>query len=280
MLLSTNIDQHGDTCLNIPRKCSHRSDNPHILLGHLRAAVYEKPLTAADERILVIMPVPSGNSWKRRGGGGGQGAGYWKGQGFPAAQVSLKNISENTFTIIDESAGNRSIGTMEEQSAWQQLYEQAIYLRRTYFVRELNLEERIAYVRKIDADYYTQAITEIQIRVTEREEEKPWRKARAFFGSAEVMVKPYLFRKIQFGGKDSLGFGSINLPPNTMETNAFWLCPPLAALRRVRDFGRDPIEGLLGIANVLTEVLPLFVAADPADGSVVDQANDVPAVFV
>lgn len=44
----------------------------------------------------------------------------------------------------------------------------------------------------------------------------------------------------------------------------------------------DPIEGLLGIANVLTEVLPLFVMADPADvGSVVDQANnDVPAVFV
>ncbi len=278
--------QHGEYLFeHSPENAVIDPDNPHILLGHLRAAVYEKPLTAADERIFGDYAGAIRELLEEAGEVAVvQGAGYWKGQGFPAAQVSLRNISENTFTIIDESAGNRSIGTMEEQSAWQQLYEQAIYLHEgeTYFVRELNLEERIACVRKIDADYYTQAITEIQIRVTEREEEKPWRKARAFFGSAEVMVKPYLFRKIQFGGKDSLGFGSINLPPNTMETNAFWLCPPLAALRRVRDFGRDPIEGLLGIANVLTEVLPLFVMADPADvGSVVDQANnDVPAVFV
>lgn len=260
-------------------------DNPHVLLGHLRAAVFEKPFTAADEAAFGEYAGAIRELLQEAGEiAVVQGVGYWKGRGFPAAQVSLRNIAENTYTIIDETETNRSLGTTDELSAWQQLYEQAIYLHdgETYFVRKLDLDEKIAYVHKIDNDYYTQSITEIQISVTEREEEKPWRNATTFFGSAEVMVKPYLFRKIQFGSKDSLGFGSIDLPPKNMETYAFWVCPPVETLRRVKDFGRDPMEGLLGIANVLTEVLPLFVMADPADvGSVVDQKNaDIPSVFV
>jgi DEAD/DEAH box helicase domain-containing protein len=260
-------------------------DNPHILLGHLRAAVFESPLGGRDERIfgeyagaIRELLTEAGEVAVVRG------LGYWRGKGFPAAQVALRNISDNTYNIIDEAEGHRTIGTMDEISAWQQLYTQAIYLHEgeTYFVRELNTEEKIAYVHKIEADYYTQSITEIQVKVLEQELEKAWRRSTAFFGSADVMLKPYLFRKIKFGSRDSLGFGSIDLPPCNMETYAFWLCPPLDVLRRVRDFGRDPIEGLLGIANVLTEVLPLLVMSDPSDiGSVVDQTNtDVPSIFV
>lgn len=260
-------------------------DNPHVLLGHLRAAVFEGPLTGEDERIfgdyagaIRELLAEAGEIAILRG------IGHWRGRGFPAAQISLRNISDNIYTIIDEAEGHRSIGTMDEPSAWQQLYAQAIYLHEgeTYFVRDLNIEEKIAYVHKIEADYYTQSITEIQISVIEQEMEKPWRRATAFFGSSEVMVKPYLFRKIQFGSRDSLGFGSIDLPPANMETYAFWLCPPLDILRLVKDYSRDPMEGLIGIANVLTEVLPLLVMADPSDiGSVVDKNNtDVPSLFI
>ena len=260
-------------------------DNPHILLGHLRTAIYEKPLTAKDE---AIFGEYAGAIRELLQDAGEvtvvNGSGYWRGKGFPAAQVSLRNTSENTYTIIDESDGNKSIGTTDELSAWQQLYEQAIYLHdgETYFVRELNLDERIAYVHKINADYYTQSISELQVTVTEKEEEQQWRRAFTYSGPAELMFKPYLFRKIKFGSKDSLGFGSIDLPPSNMETYAFWLCPPMETLRRVKDFGRDSIEGLLGIANVLTEVLPFFVMSDASDvGSVVDQRNaDLPSVLV
>ncbi|HEX2954845.1 MAG TPA: Zn-binding domain-containing protein, partial [Bacillota bacterium] len=250
-----------------------------------RAAVFESPLNGRDEKIfgeyagaIRELLAEAGEVAVIRG------LGYWRGKGFPSAQVALRNISDNTYNIIDEAEGHRTIGTMDEISAWQQLYTQAIYLHEgeTYFVRELNIEEKIAYVRKIDADYYTQSITEIQVKVLEQELEKNWRRSTAFFGSAEVMLKPYLFRKIKFGSRDSLGFGPIDLPPCNTETYAFWLCPPLNILRRVKEFGRDPIEGLLGIANVLTEVLPLLVMSDPSDiGSVVDQTNsDVPSVFV
>jgi ATP-dependent helicase YprA (DUF1998 family) len=97
-----------------------------------------------------------------------------------------------------------------------------------------------------------------------------------------VMIKPYLFRKIKFGSRDSIGFGKINLEPQVMETNACWVIPPAATLRLVKDFGRDPVESLLGIANVITEVLPFLVMCDSSDiGSVVDLTNHgAPSLFV
>ncbi|NLA58597.1 MAG: DUF1998 domain-containing protein, partial [Firmicutes bacterium] len=70
--------------------------------------------------------------------------------------------------------------------------------------------------------------------------------------------------------------------PSTLETCAFWLSPSLETLARVRQFGRSPQDGLLGIANVLTAVLPLYAMCDSMDiGSVVDSSNTgVPTVFV
>jgi len=258
--------------------------NPHIMLGHLRAAAYEAPLTSRDLAAFGEF-APAVQSLLEEAGEvySLQGRAYWRGRGFPAGQVNLRNISENTFTILDEDTG-RAIGVMDEDSAYQQIYTQAVYMHEgeTYFVRLLNCEEKVAYVHKAALDYYTQSVTEVQIRLTGEELQKKWRVTQVFFGSVEVMIKPYLFRKIKFSTRESLGFGSIDLPVRTMETSAFWLPTGLELLNRLKKLGRDPMEGLLGVANVLTEVLPLLVMADPGDmGSTVDLANTGrPAIFL
>ncbi|MGE5528141.1 MAG: DEAD/DEAH box helicase [Patescibacteria group bacterium] len=252
-------------------------DNPHIVLGHLRAAAFEAPLGPEDLRGFgryapALLEILAEERQVAKGAGGW----YWRGGGFPAGEVSLRNICANTYTIIDIADGGKVIGTMDEASAFQQLHTQAVYLHEgdLYFVREMDLAKKASFVEKADLDYYTQSITEIQVRVEERELEKAWRVSTACFGDVSVMQKPYLFRKIKFGSRDSIGFGQIDLPPQNMSTTALWVVPPAAALRRVRDCGRDPIEGLYGVANVLTEVLPFLVMADPADvGSTVDLNN-------
>ncbi|MGE5551720.1 MAG: DEAD/DEAH box helicase [Bacteroidota bacterium] len=253
-------------------------DNPHIVLAHLRAAAFEAPLTPADLHAFgryapAILEILADDGQLAEGAGG---CWYWRGGGFPAAEISLRNISANTFTIVDVADGGKVIGTMEEVSAFQQLYTQAVYMHEgdLYFVREMDLVKKVSFVERADLDYYTQSITEVKVCVEGKELEKEWRVSRAAFGDVSVMLKPYLFRKIKFGSRDSIGFGQIDLPPQNMATAAFWLLPPPAALRRVRECGRDPLEGLFGLANVLTEVLPLLVMADPADvGSTVDMAN-------
>lgn len=262
------------------------ADNPHILLGHIRSAAFEAPLDAADCRLFgeyapaLLELLDEAGQLKLIAG-----KRYWRNPGFPAAEVSLRNISDNTFSIVDISlTPPKVIGTLDEAGAYQQIYTEAIYLHdgETYFVKEMNVSQKIAYVQKLEVDYYTQSLTEDQITVSNSELERQWRKSATGFGGVEVMLKPYLFRKIKFGSRDSIGFGKINLDPEVMQTDAFWIIPPPATLKLVKSFGLDPVEGLLGVANVLTEVLPFLVMCDAADiGSVVDLANHgAPSVFV
>jgi DEAD/DEAH box helicase domain-containing protein len=261
-------------------------DNPHILLGHLRSAAFEAPVTAIDCRSFgpyspaLLELLGEAGELKELGG-----KWYWRSAGFPAGEVSLRNISDNTFSIVDiTNQPPKVIGTLDEVSAYQQIYTEAIYLHdgETYFVKEMNVPQKISYVQKIEVDYYTQSITEIQITTTQKEIEGHFKEAATGFGDIEVMQKPYLFRKIKFGSRDSIGFGKINLEPFVMETKAFWLIPPPKTLHLVKQFGRDPVESMLGIANVLIEVLPFLVMSDSGDiGSVVDLANNgAPSLFV
>jgi DEAD/DEAH box helicase domain-containing protein len=261
-------------------------DNPHIVMGHLRAAAFEAPLNALDCRAFGAY-APAILELLAEAGELRQMAAkwYWRTSGFPATETNLRNISANTFSIVDTSSQPpKVIGTLDEASAYQQIYTEAIYLHdgETYFVKEMNVPQKISYVEKIAVDYYTQSITEEQVTITEKELESQWRRAAIGFGPVEVMLKPYLFRKIKFGSRDSIGFGKINLDPQVMQTYAFWLVPPPRTLHLVKEFGRDPVESMLAIANVLTEVLPFMVMCDTGDiGSMVDLANNgAPSLFV
>ena len=152
----------------------------------------------------------------------------------------------------------------------------------TYFVDNLDLAQRIAYIRKADVDYYTQSITEANIRIDQEEVQRKWNKTGVHFGDVTVTTTVYMFRKIKFGSRDSIGYGNLDLPPQDLQTNAVWLVPPLGTLKKVKEAGRLPVEGMLAIANVITEVIPLFSMCDVVDiGGTVDSSNTgVPTLFV
>ena len=61
-----------------------------------------------------------------------------------------------------------------------------------------------------------------------------------------------------------------------------WIVPPPEALAAVRRCGRVPGEGLLGLSNILREVVPLFVMCDPLDiGTTVNsRSTGGPAVYI
>ena len=269
-----------------PERAVIDPDNPHVVLSHLRAAVFELPLPVAMEKtfgeaapaLLDLLAedgqiVLRGDRW------------YWTGKGYPANDFNLRNSTDNTYTIVDTTDGkNQVIGSIDEISAFMQLHSEAVYLHQgePHFVSELDLTERVAYVHRADLDYYTQAITDRRIRIDEVQMEKEWRSARLGFGDVSVTFVTYMFKKIKFYDKDSIGFGKIDLPPVSLETAGMWLSPPVDAFHAARSFGRSPAEGMLGLANVVGEVLPLFVMCDPHDvGTVVDSSNTgAPTLFL
>jgi DEAD/DEAH box helicase domain-containing protein len=149
-------------------------------------------------------------------------------------------------------------------------------------VTRLDLEEKIAHVKPDQYDYYTQAIDRTSIIINEQEEQRRWRVSEIGLGEVTVTTLVYMFRKIKFFSRDSIGFGNLDLPARELFTVAFWLTPPPNSFARVREFGRIPEEGLLGIANVACAVLPLFVMCDQQDiGTVVDSSQiGSPTLFI
>src|SRR5438105_3215725 len=104
------------------------------------------------------------------------GAHYWAQPHQPSHRVSLRTMSQDTYTIIETTAGSPVIGQVDAISAPELVYPEAVYLHegQTYFVERLDQVNKVAYVRREDTDYYTQAILESMIQVKGTDREKRW----------------------------------------------------------------------------------------------------------
>jgi len=374
---------------------------------------------------------------------------YWSRPDFPAADVNLRTISDNTFTIVEMDASSAAsrpssvvrrpspvrgipspltgegkgegdppsgigypasgqvIGQVDSISAPELVYPGAVYMHeaQTYFVEDLDLANKVAYVRPADVDYYTQAILDASIRIQSSVVRRPspvpgipspltgegqgegetdsaipspltgegqgegetdsaipspltgvppsdgssrllrdpaeagppeaWKgkgdtqstipsplagegkgegeslnaqhstlnssvhhtdirtrrlapsphlpvSASLFYGPATVTWQTTGFKKIKFYSLDSIGYGKVDIPPQHLETTAFWIIPPAELLDEVRRCKRNPVEGLVGIRNLMVHALPLFAMCDKQDiGGIVDSSNTgSPTIFI
>jgi DEAD/DEAH box helicase domain-containing protein len=273
--------------------------NAHIVLSHVRAAAFELPIGKEDlpqfgEFCGPILKLLEDDRQVRQQGG----LFYWSGPNYPSADVSLRNIGDDVYTIILGTSAammadgfkavpndtSRVIGTIDEAGAFQQLHPQAIYIHHgeTYFVNELDIRKKIAWVQKEDTDYYTQSITETKIKIENEELHKSVPAAEVHWGDLSVTSVTYMFKKIKFGSRDSLGFGALDLPAQTLDTTGMWLLPHPSAYALAKSSGRVPREGLLGISNVIREVIPIYAMCDTMDvgASVDSSAANAPGIFV
>ena len=249
-------------------------DNPHIAIGHVKCATHELPLADAEPELFgpyaaTILELLEEDEVVRHI----DGYWYWASSEYPAADVNLRNIAGPVYTIQDEAQGERVIGTIDEVSALAQTHDHAVYLHGadTYFVNELDTEQKIVRVERRDLDYYTQSIQTSQIRLDEAEEESQWRGCPVGFGDVTVTTTIPMFKKIRFHSRDSLGFEKLELPPQMLETMAFWFSPPQEVVELMQKENMIIGDGLIGIANVLVEVAPFFVMCDTSDiGTVVN----------
>jgi len=279
---NTPIDQylmvHSDYLFaQSPEQAVVDPDNPHIAIGHIKCAAHEIPL--ADNELetfgpyaLVVLELLEDDGVVSHI----EGHWYWASSTYPAAEVNLRNISGPVYTIQDETAGERVIGTMDEVSALSQLHDHAVYLHgaETYFVNALDLEQKIARVEKRELDYYTQSVQTSQLQVDEKEEEQEWRGAATGFGEVTVTTSIPMFKKIRYHSRDSLGFEQLELPPQSLETVALWFCPPEPIAEQLTAQKLVVGDALVGIANVMVEVAPFYVMCDTQDiGTVVDASN-------
>jgi DEAD/DEAH box helicase domain-containing protein len=252
-------------------------ENPYVLASHLACAAYELPLTAADESLFgsraprIAALLEEEGTMKSL-----DGLRYWSSADYPAGKVSLRTISDDTFTILDQGQANAVLATVDAISAPELVYPEAIYLHEgdTYFVRELDLKQKIAYVERREVDYYTQPVLDTRLKLLETRETRRWNECEIGLGTADVSWATVAMKKIRFRSLDAIGYHPLDLPRQNLETVALWIRPEESVRAAVRVKGLNPAEGLSGLRNLLITLLPLHVMCDRPDlGGILDSGN-------
>jgi DEAD/DEAH box helicase domain-containing protein len=166
---------------------------------------------------------------------------------------------------MDISRRNLVLGSVDSVNGLAMVYPEAIYMHEaeTYLVRDLDLQQKIAYVEPIDADYYTQPWFHETIFITEQTKAKEWHRSQVCLGEVMVTRKTVGFVRIRFYTMENLGSESLDLPEQNLETIALWVIPPEELLDRLKyEKSGKPYEGLEGVKNVLASVLPHYAMAD------------------
>ena len=256
--------------------------NPYVLASHLACAAHELPLSRADEAWFGPRTEALGRLLEEEGTVKSlDGLRYWSSSEYPAGRVNLRTISDDTYTILERKPGvpdaeARTLATVDAISAPELIYPEAIYLHEgdTWFVRELDLQQKVAYVERQEVDYYTQPVLDTRLRLTETRETKRCGECEVGLGTANVSWATVAFKKIRFRSLDAIGYHPLDLPRLNLDTVALWIRPDESARAALRVKGMNPAEGMSGLRNLLITLLPLHAMCDRPDlGGVLDSAN-------
>jgi DEAD/DEAH box helicase domain-containing protein len=246
-------------------------DNLLILISHLKCAAFELPFTENDDplfgtaetgTILGALAMLEEDGVVQRV----DDVWHWTDQAYPAEEVSLRTAARDNVVIVDETERGRPrvIGEVDEFSAPMLVHTEAIYLHegQQYHVDRYDREEQKAYVHAVDVDYYTDADLAVRVEVLEQFSDGP-NDAPRNHGEVLVGALPTKYKKIKLHTHENVGWGEIHLPETQMHTGAYWLCLPHALTDRMQV---AELQGaLVGLANLLATIAPLYLMCDPRD---------------
>jgi len=258
---------------NSPEHAFIQPDNLEILVNHLKCAAFELPLSREEKFGGADLPPlcarlaeagflhETGGRW------------HWTQEAYPADTVSLRSVSSDNFVIVDITAGPEVIGEVDFPSALATVHPKAIYLHggQQYHVEQLDFAERKAYVKRVDADYYTDAVRYTQVRILEIAEQarasdqRPQIPAARSHGDVLVRSQVVGFKKIKFFTNENVGAGNLELPENEMHTTAYWLTLERPLVESLPFSISDRQSGMFGLLHALESVATLLLMCDRRD---------------
>jgi DEAD/DEAH box helicase domain-containing protein len=267
-------------------------DNLHILLDHVKCAAFELPFAADEafgqEDVQQVLSVLAEEGLVHYA----DGQWNWTHESYPADAVSLRSVSSDNFVVVDITHGERVIGETDFSSAPATLHEKAIYIveGQLFQVERFDFDGRKAFVRSVDCDYYTDAITytkvtildtfasEIGGRFTDAGEptetadnheltsglRQPASGLRSH-GEVHVVSRVVGFKKIKFYTNENIGSGELSLPEQQMHTSSYWLTIPAAVMGALPYGADDRRDGVIGLAFAMRHVAQLLLMCDRHD---------------
>jgi DEAD/DEAH box helicase domain-containing protein len=254
-------------------------DNPYVLVSHLKCAAFELPFVHGERfgdqditRYLTLLEEEgvlhaAGGRW------------HWTSETYPADHVSLRTVASDNFVVVDtthrEADGRRTrkrqvIAEIDWKSAFAMVHPKAIYLieGEQYEVQELHFredEEKVAYVKRVSLDYFTDAVTAKGVWALDRFQGQAAGAGRVEQGELLVAEQVVGFKKIKFDTMENVGAGEVELPQQEMQTAGLWLTVPPETLAAVSADKDALVDGLRGLTHLLHHLAPLFLMCDVRD---------------
>jgi DEAD/DEAH box helicase domain-containing protein len=262
-----------------PEHALLNADNLHILLDHVKCAAFELPFrsdeTFGTMNVQDVLAVLAEEGFVHQVDGQWQ----WTQDSYPADAVSLRSVTSDNFVVVDVTDGERVIGETDFTSGPSTLHEKAIYIvEGTLFqVERLDFEGRKAFVRQVECDYYTDAITYTKVTILETfasssadvtgqaSQELVTAGASAAHGEVHVVSRVVGFKKIKFYTNENVGSGELDLPEQQMHTTSYWLTIPQNMMAALPYGTADRRDGVIGLAFAMRNVAPLLLMCDGHD---------------
>jgi DEAD/DEAH box helicase domain-containing protein len=265
-----------------PERALIDPDNLHILVDHIKCATFELPFTATEQfgrhNLPEILGVLSEQGLVHRGADDAPWT--WTNESYPADAVSLRSVSSDNFVVVDTTRETRVLGETDFTSGPGTLHPRAIYIVEgtLYQVERFDFEGRKAYVREIDCDYYTTAITYTKVTPIDTFAEKgygPFSEGSvrergscpfsASHGEVHVVSRVVGFKKIKFYTNENVGSGELDLPEQQMHTTSYWMTIPARVMALLPYASDDRRDGVAGLAFALKLVAQLLLMSDAHD---------------
>ncbi len=184
-----------------PEQARINPDNPFILVSHLKCAAFELPFaegeTFGGRDVRMHLAALEDEGLLHRAGD----RWHWTSETYPADHVSLRTVTTDNVLVIDTTARDdkqvkrrQIIAEVDWSSAFATIYPKAIYLVESepYEVKELHYredEEKVAYVKRVSVDYFTDAISAKGVWILRRLAEQGGRDWQATQGEVLVAEK-------------------------------------------------------------------------------------------
>ena len=258
---------------NTPEHAFIQPDNLEILINHLKCAAFELPIRPDDRfgdvDVQDICARLAEAGFLHRASENY----HWTQEAYPADTVSLRSVTSDNFVIIDITGAPAVVGEVDFSSALTTVHEKAIYIHggQQYHVEHLDFKERKAYVKRVDVDYYTDAIRYTQVRILEcAAETRPSdsvSEIRALRSFGDVLVRSQVigFKKIKFFTNENIGAGDLELPENEMHTTSYWITLERPLLESLPFSISERQSGMFGLLHALASVATLLLMCDRRD---------------
>ena len=209
-------------------------DNLHILVEHVKCAAFELPFTTDDSfgtvSVQDVLGVLQEAGLVHLAGAAGEDTPaqwHWTSESYPGRcrQPALHLLGQLRRRRSDACAqgdcGDRLQQRPSDAAPQGDLHPRGPLVSG----RAARFEGRKAYVREVDCDYYTDAITYTKVTILDQFAADAQQVAH--HGEVHVVSRVVGFKKIKFYTNENVGSGELDLPEQQMHTTSYWLEIPL-----------------------------------------------------